>query len=109
MAQGDAALGSERPPLYGPAQWGITLFTRHVLKCIAPDTKTLAPVLKALMTLEKHAHLILSRWTSNHANTRLGGLSGIFHAVSAKVRGYRNVFTFITVIYFIAAPLGELI
>ncbi|CAO0824770.1 hypothetical protein DFAR_910013 [Desulfarculales bacterium] len=38
-------------------QWRITHFTRHALKCIAPDTKTLAPVLKALMTLEKHAHL----------------------------------------------------
>ncbi|CAO0823235.1 hypothetical protein DFAR_3590003 [Desulfarculales bacterium] len=37
------------------AQWRITHFTRHALKCIAPDTKTLAPVLKSLMTLEEHA------------------------------------------------------
>ena len=36
------------------AQWRITHFTRHALKCIAPDTKTLAPVLKALMTLEEY-------------------------------------------------------
>ncbi|CAO0822954.1 hypothetical protein DFAR_850020 [Desulfarculales bacterium] len=43
------------------AQWRITLFTRHALKCIALNTKTIAPVLKALMTLEEHAHLILSR------------------------------------------------
>ncbi len=34
------------------AQWRITHFARHALKCIAPDTTTLAPVLKALMTLE---------------------------------------------------------
>ncbi|CAO0824359.1 hypothetical protein DFAR_620019 [Desulfarculales bacterium] len=34
------------------------------MKHIAPDTKILAPVLKALVTLEEHAHLILSRWTS---------------------------------------------
>ncbi|CAO0821786.1 hypothetical protein DFAR_2650005 [Desulfarculales bacterium] len=25
------------------------------------------------MTLEEHAHLILSRWTSNHTNARLEG------------------------------------
>ncbi|CAO0823325.1 hypothetical protein DFAR_3650002 [Desulfarculales bacterium] len=39
------------------AQWRITHFTSHALKCIALDTKTLAPVLKALMTLEEHTHL----------------------------------------------------
>ncbi|CAO0820599.1 hypothetical protein DFAR_1730006 [Desulfarculales bacterium] len=38
-------------------QWRITYFTRHPLKSgIAPDTKIMAPVLKTLMTLEKHAH-----------------------------------------------------
>ncbi|CAO0824680.1 transposase [Desulfarculales bacterium] len=37
------------------AQWRITHLTRHALKYIAPDTKTLAPALKALMTLEEHA------------------------------------------------------
>ncbi|CAO0822628.1 hypothetical protein DFAR_3190024 [Desulfarculales bacterium] len=36
----------------------------------------MAPVLKAFMTLEEHVHLILSRWTSNHSNTRLEGLNG---------------------------------
>ncbi|CAO0822939.1 hypothetical protein DFAR_3390007 [Desulfarculales bacterium] len=54
------------------AQWRITHFTRHALKCIAPDTNPLAPVLKALMILEEHAHLILSRLTSNHSNASLG-------------------------------------
>ncbi|CAM2058007.1 hypothetical protein DSUL_240004 [Desulfovibrionales bacterium] len=28
------------------AQWGITPFIRQARKCIAPDTKILAPVLK---------------------------------------------------------------
>lgn len=91
------------------AQWRLTHFARHALKCIAPDTKTLAPVLKALMTPEEHAHLILHRWFSNHSNARLEGLNGIFQAARAKARGYRNVFTFMTMIYFIAAPLGDLI
>ncbi|CAO0824779.1 hypothetical protein DFAR_920001 [Desulfarculales bacterium] len=62
------------------------------------------------MTLEEHAHLILSRWGSNHSNARLGGgLNGIFQAARAKARGYRNVFTFMTMIYFIVASLGEFI
>jgi transposase len=61
------------------------------------------------MTLEEHAPLILRRWTSNHSNARLEGLNGIFQAARARARGYRNVFTFMTMIYFIAAPLGELI
>ncbi|CAO0823217.1 hypothetical protein DFAR_3550001 [Desulfarculales bacterium] len=66
-------------------QWRSTHFIRHALKCIALDTKTLAPVFKALMTLEEHAHLILSRWTSNHPNARLeGGLNGIFQVARAR-------------------------
>ena len=91
------------------AHWRITHFSRHALKCIAPNTKTLAPVLKALMTLEGHAHLILRRWASTIAMHAWRGLNGIFRAVRARTRGYRNVFTRITMIYFIAAPLGELI
>ncbi|CAO0821981.1 hypothetical protein DFAR_2770002 [Desulfarculales bacterium] len=76
---------------------------------MAPDTKTLAPVLKALMALEEHARLILRRWTSNHSNAHLKGLNGTFQAARTRPRDYRNVFTFMTIIYFIAAPLGGLI
>ncbi|CAO0823947.1 hypothetical protein DFAR_30001 [Desulfarculales bacterium] len=39
-------------------QWRVTHFTRHALKGITPDTKILAPVLKAFMTLEEHAQLV---------------------------------------------------
>ncbi|CAO0823485.1 hypothetical protein DFAR_3720003 [Desulfarculales bacterium] len=74
-----------------------------------PDTKTLPPVLKAFMILEEHPHLILTSWTSNHSNVRLEGLNGIFQATRARVRDYRNVFNFMTMIYFIAAPLGKFI
>jgi len=91
------------------AQWRITHFCRHALKCIAYDLQNLAPVLKALTTLERHAPFILRRWTSTYSNARLEGLNGVFQAARARARGYRNVFTFITMIYFIAAPLGELI
>ncbi|CAO0821668.1 hypothetical protein DFAR_2550002 [Desulfarculales bacterium] len=61
------------------------------------------------MTLEEHANLILSRWTSNHSNARLERLNGIFQAARVRARDYRNVFTFMTTIYFTAAPLEELI
>lgn len=61
------------------------------------------------MTLEEHAHLILRRWSSNHSSARPEGLNGIFQAARARARGYRNVFTSITMVYFIAAPMGELI
>ncbi|CAO0822032.1 hypothetical protein DFAR_270002 [Desulfarculales bacterium] len=68
----------------------------------------MVPVLKTLMTLEEHAHLFLSHWTSSHSNARLEGLNDIFLAARARARGYLNVFTFMAMIYCIAAPLGSL-
>ncbi|CAO0820441.1 hypothetical protein DFAR_1560015 [Desulfarculales bacterium] len=53
--------------------------------------------------------MILSRWTSNYSNARFKGLNGTFQAARARARGYRNVLAFMTIIYFIAAPLGGLI
>ena len=91
------------------AQWRITRFCRHALKCIAYDLQNLPPALKALTTFEQHAPFILRRWASTDSNARLEGLTGISQAARARARGYRNAFTFITMIYFIAAPLGELI
>jgi len=91
------------------AKWRITHFCRHALKCIAPDTKALAPVLKSLLTLEEHTERILQRWNSNYSNARLEGLNGIFQAARARARGYRNTFTFITMIYLLAAPIGLLL
>jgi transposase len=91
------------------AKWRITHFCRHALKCIAYDMQNLEPVLKALITLEEHAEMILQRWASTYSNARLEGLNGIFQAARARARGYRNQLTFITMIYFIAAPLGKLI
>jgi transposase len=90
------------------AKWRLTHFCRHALKCIAYDLQNLAPVLKALTTLEEHIPLILERWASNHSNARLEGLNGIFQAARARARGYRNVATFITIVYLLAAPMDEL-
>jgi len=90
------------------AKWRLSHFLRHAQKTIAgnPLFETLQ---KALETVEKHQSRILERWTSNYNNARLEALNGIFKAARARARGYRNVDTFITMIYLIAAPLGKLI
>ncbi|MBI5163237.1 MAG: transposase, partial [Magnetospirillum sp.] len=36
------------------------------------------------------------------------GFNGLFQAARARARGYRNTTTFATMIYLIAAPLGDL-
>ncbi len=61
-----------------------------------------------LETFENHLHRILERWTSTHTNARLEGLNGLFQAARARARGYRNTTTFMTMIYLIAAPVGNL-
>ncbi|CCG07408.1 ISDvu5, transposase [Pararhodospirillum photometricum DSM 122] len=66
-------------------------------------------MLTAVETVEKHAERILRRWASTFSNARMEALNGIFQAARASARGYRNVHTFITMIYLIAAPLGGII
>jgi len=39
----------------------------------------------------------------------LEGLNGLFQAARARARGYRNVQTFIAMIYLIAAPIDHLL
>jgi transposase len=89
------------------ARWRITNFIRHARQCIGGDA-LLGPVRKALDTFEKHLEHILQRWTSTHNNARIEGLNGLFQAARARARGYRNTATFMTMIYLIAAPLGNL-
>jgi transposase len=89
------------------ARWRITAFIRHARNRLAGEV-LLEPVRKALETFERHLGRILQRWTSTHANARLEGLNGLFQAARARARGYRNTSTFITMIYLIAAPIGNL-
>lgn len=90
------------------ARWRITNFLRHARERLGPEP-ILDPVRKALATVETHSSRILQRWTSSHSNARLEGLNGLFQAARARARGYRNVTTFATIIYLIAAPLGDLV
>jgi transposase len=90
------------------ARWRLTNFLRHATDRLDPDP-LLDPVRKAIGTVEAHSQRILRRWTSSHSNARLEGLNGLFQAARARARGYRSVTTFATIIYLIAAPLGDLL
>ncbi len=76
---------------------------------IVGDSELLEPVRKALNTFQEHLPRILRRWESLLSNARLEGLNGLFQAARSRARGYRNVTTFITMIYLIGVPIGELL
>ena len=90
------------------ARWRITHFLRHAREKINDDP-VFEKLRKAVETVDKQQKRILERWTSTYSNARMEALNGIFKAARARARGYRNVATFITIIYLIAAPLGNLI
>jgi transposase len=90
------------------AKWRMTHFLRHAREKINDDP-VFEKLRKAVETVDKQQKRILERWTSTYSNARMEALNGIFKAARARARGYRNVATFITIIYLIAAPLGNLI
>jgi transposase len=90
------------------AKWRMTHFLRHAREKIS-DNPVFEKLRKAVETVDKQQERILERWTSTYSNARMEALNGIFKAARARARGYRNVATFITMIYLIAAPLGNLI
>ncbi len=89
------------------ARWRLSHFLRHAHGQIGHGPLFEA-VASALETVEKHRERILERWTSTHGNARIEAMNGLFQAARARARGYRNTATFITMIYLIAAPLGNL-
>ena len=90
------------------AHWRITRFINYALELIG-DNRMLEPIRKALQTLRNHAERVVRRWTSTYTNARLEGLNGIFQAARARARGYRNVETFMTMIYMIGSPAGNIL
>jgi len=75
------------------ARWRLTHFLRHIDQRLEAAGPVLGPVRQALETVRRHAERIIQRWRSGHTN---------------RARGYRNTTTFATIIYLIAAPLGDL-
>ena len=90
------------------ARWRLTSFIRHVGQRLRQADAILDPVRRAVETVQEHAPLIIQRWRSGHTNARLEALNSLFQAARARARGYRNTTTFATIIYLIAAPLGDL-
>ena len=101
LVPGDALIVSHDLPV-------VSRITKANASEILDPDPILDPIRKALATVETHSKRILQRWTSSHSNARLEGLNGLFQAARARARGYRNVTTFATMIYMIAAPLGDL-
>lgn len=73
------------------ARWRLSHFIRH-----ARDKVACGPLLAPVETAERQRERILRRWASTHSNARMEALNGIFQAVRARARGYRNVHTLIT-------------
>jgi len=94
-------------PTLQAARWRLSHFLRHAREKV-DGGPLLAPVLTAIETVQRQKERILQRWASTYSNARLEALNGIFKAARARARGYRNVNTFISMIYLIAAPLAEL-
>ena len=90
------------------AKWRITHFLNYAYG-ILEESPILRPIYKALETLKRHRELILNRWGNDYTNARLEALNGIFQAARKRARGYRNVETFITMIYLLAAPIAEIL
>ena len=97
-----------RAEWYQGAKWRLTHFLNHAYS-ILDDNPILKPVLKALETLKRHRERIQNRWGNDYTNARLEGLNGLFQAARARARGYRNVNTFITMIYLLAAPIEDVL
>ncbi len=90
------------------ARWRLSRFLNFASEPIK-DNPYLKPVQKALVTVERHQKRILTRWGHDYTKAKLEGLNGLFLAARARARGYRNVYTFITMIYLIGAPIDHIL
>ncbi len=90
------------------ARWRIHRFISYAGRLL-DNGKYLEPMKKALKTFLLHMEEIVNRWESLLTNARLEGLNSLFQAVRARARGYRNVNTFIAMIYLIGAPIPKIL
>ena len=63
------------------------------------------PMVKAARTIRQHVKRILRVLTNDLTTAVMEGINSLVQAARAGARGYRNVHTFITVIYLIAGKL----
>jgi len=98
----------DKAPTSQGAKWRLTNFLKYADGLIE-NNPALKPVKKAVDSVKRHKERIIARWGNDYSNALLEGLNGLFQAARARARGYRNVHTFITMIYLIAAPIGHII
>ena len=90
------------------AKWRLTHFFKYIEEFLDRN-EILKPLFKAIDTVKRHKDRILARWGNDYTNAKLEGLNGLFQAARARARGYRNIKTFIAMIYLIAAPIDQLL
>ena len=91
------------------AKWRLSNFLLSMSFMDLQRSTVLQPVIEAIETVIRHRKAIEARWQSQHNTARLEGLNSLFQAARARARGYRNPQTFITMIYLIASPVGNII
>jgi len=91
------------------AKWRLSNFLLRMSYERLERSPVLQPLVEAVETIIRHRPAIEARWESNHSNARLEGLNSLFQAARARARGYRNPATFISMIYLIASPVGDMI
>jgi len=89
------------------ARWRLTRFLNMTKNWIG-EKALLEPMRKALATIDHQFEMIIQRWHSTYSNARVEGINSIFQAARARARCYRNQRTFITKIYMLAAPIGDI-
>ncbi len=62
----------------------------NVARDMVKGEKILAPVRRALNTIEKHRESNESRWISEHSSARIEALNGIFQTAKARTRRFRQ-------------------
>jgi transposase len=104
--QGKATMGARRSHT-ASGTLGLTRFL-NLAKNWVGETPLLEPMRTALATIEYQFESIIQRWHSSYSNARLEGLNSIFQAARARACGDRNRRMFITMIYLLAAPIGDI-
>ena len=66
----------------------------------------LAPLARAVATIEKHLEGILAHWAGGLSTGFLEGLNSLFSGTKRKARGYRTTEYMIAMLYFVAGKLS---
>ena len=66
----------------------------------------MAPLAKAVTTIERHLEGILAHWKGELSTAFMEGLNSVFSAVKRKARGFRCPEYMTAMLYFVAGKLS---